>query len=68
MTRTARRQFLCGAVRAIGLLVCSPPMVLGAALARSEEAAMTYPLVPFSTVVEFLGSSLVSVASAPSGL
>lgn len=52
MTRNARRQFLCGAVRAIGLLVCSPPMVLGAALARSEEAAMTYPLVPFSTVVD----------------
>ena len=52
MTRKARRQFLHGAVRAVGLLACSPPMVLSAALARPGESAMTYPLVPFSTVVD----------------
>ena len=65
MTRKTRRQFLGGALQAAGLLACSPPMVLSAALAGSEESAMTYPLVPFSTVVDSLGPSLVSVASAP---
>jgi hypothetical protein len=52
MTRKARHQFLGGALQAAGLLACSPPMVLSAALAGSEESAMTYPLVPFSTVVD----------------
>lgn len=52
MTRAARRQFLRGAVRAIGLLACSPPLVLRAAVARPEESAMPFPLVPFSTVVD----------------
>jgi hypothetical protein len=52
MTGKARRQFLRRAVKAAGLLACSPPMTLGAALARPEEAAMPYPLVPFSTVVD----------------
>jgi hypothetical protein len=52
MTHKARRQFLRGAVQAVGLLACSPPMVLNAALARPEESAMTFPPVPFSTVVD----------------
>ena len=52
MTRKARRQFLRGAAQAVGLLACSSPMGLGAAIARPEETAMTYPLVPFSTVVD----------------
>jgi hypothetical protein len=52
MTRKARRQFLRGAAQAVGLLACSSPMVLSAAIARPEETAMTYPLVPFSTVVD----------------
>src|ERR1700676_567713 len=52
MTREARRQFLRGAVQAVGLLACSTPLARGAALAGPEETAMTYPLVPFSTVVD----------------
>jgi hypothetical protein len=56
MSLKARRQFLRSAVQAVGLLACSPPLVVGAALARPEEAAkesaMTYPLVPFATVVD----------------
>jgi hypothetical protein len=52
MIRKARRQFLRGVVQAIGLLACSPPMVFSAAIARSEESAMPYPPVPFSTVVD----------------
>jgi hypothetical protein len=52
MIRKARRHFLRGAVQAVGLLACSTPLALGAAKARSEETAVTYPLVPFSTVVD----------------
>jgi hypothetical protein len=52
MTRKARRQFLRGAVQAVGVLACSTPLALGAAIARPEETAMLYPLVPFSTVVD----------------
>jgi hypothetical protein len=42
MTRKARRQFLRGAVQAVGALACSPPMVLSAALAGPKETAMLY--------------------------
>jgi hypothetical protein len=52
MTRKAGRQFLRGAVQAVGLLACSTPLAVSAAIARPEESAMTYPLVPFSTVVD----------------
>lgn len=52
MTRKARRQFLRGAVQAVGLLACSPPLALSAAIAGPEESAMLHPLVPFSTVVD----------------
>jgi hypothetical protein len=52
MTRTARRQFLRGAVPAVGLLACSTPLALSAVIARSEGTAMPRPLVPFSTVVD----------------
>jgi hypothetical protein len=52
MTRKARRQFLRGAVQAVGALACSPSMVLSAALAGPKETAMLYPPVPFSTVVD----------------
>jgi hypothetical protein len=56
VTREARRQFLRSSVHAAGMLAYSPPLVFGAAVARSEEStkesAMTYPLVPFSTVVD----------------
>jgi hypothetical protein len=48
----ARRRFLRGAVQVIGLLACSPPLVLSSAIAKPEESAMLYPLVPFSTVVD----------------
>jgi hypothetical protein len=52
MTREARRQFLRRAARAIGLIAYSPAMALGPAIAKAEESAMSYPPVPFSTVVD----------------
>ena len=48
----ARRQFLLGVTEAVVLLACSPSLVIRSAAAKSEEAAMHYPLVPFFTVVD----------------
>lgn len=48
----ARRQFIQRAVDAIALLAFSPPLLAGSAAAQSGESAMSYPLVPLSTVVD----------------
>jgi hypothetical protein len=47
-----RRQFLQEATAAIALFVCPAPLVLGTAAAKPGEPAVSYPLVPFSTIVD----------------
>jgi hypothetical protein len=47
-----RRRFLQRTVGAIGLLACFPPLSVDSAAAQQKEAAMSYPLVPLSTVVD----------------
>jgi hypothetical protein len=47
-----RRRFIRGAVGAAALLAGQPPLVRRFATAAPKQFAMSYPLVPFSTVVD----------------